>query len=267
MAKKKYILRETSTYRATFIDHKHAINVVRCTPKTEKCATFENVLKWFELTESELTRIINAISIIPQLSPDNGYYYFDDLQIKDIRKVINKFTCSGVTLSRDISRSIRNGFFIEVDKLPSDEDDTEETAGSENGSCNGELNKDQSEKYNKKYVDSTRRKNKKLIKKKFIIGKKYFLKVKSVTDFEHIYKIYELKKFIYSINNRSVNVVIMKRINGEDGEISTTFTLNRNDCAKYHIKYEKGLEVFPMQLNWCIVNEDNVKFKKALNEQ
>ena len=60
----------------------------------------------------------------------------------------------------------------------------------------------------------------------------------------------------------------MKRLNQPDNKrTNTMFTLNKADCAKYHIKYESGLQVLPMELNWCPVNENSVKFKEFLGDE
>lgn len=253
---KKYIYRNSQVFRAQFIDDKHAINVARnIVPQDERYFRgIEKFCKDYGIDMSDFKKIAKTISIEPELNPEDGVYYLNKNQYADMDSVVNSFLHSGNSLSKDISAAIRHKTFIEVDAIP--EIETKEVKQNETEEYNN----------NKKFVDSVRRRNKREIGKKFIVGKKYFLKVRSITN-NHLYKIYELKKFIYSINNRTVNVVVMKRINDTDDETNTTFTLNRTDCAKYHIKYEKGLQVFPMELNWCPVNENNVKFKEALKNE
>lgn len=253
---KKYIYRNSQVFRAQFIDDKHAINVARnIVPQDERYFRgIEKFCKDYGIDMSDFKKIAKTISIEPELNPEDGVYYLNKNQYADMDSVVNSFLHSGNSLSKDISTAIRHKTFIEVDAIP--EIETKEVKQNETEEYNN----------NKKFVDSVRRRNKREIGKKFIVGKKYFLKVRSITN-NHLYKIYELKKFIYSINNRTVNVVVMKRINDTDDETNTTFTLNRTDCAKYHIKYEKGLQVFPMELNWCPVNENNVKFKEALKNE
>lgn len=253
---KKYIYRNSKVFRAQFIDDKHAINVARnIVPQDERYFRgIEKFCKDYGIDMSDFKKIAKTISIEPELNPEDGVYYLNKNQYADMDSVVNSFLHSGNSLSKDISTAIRHKTFIEVDAIP--EIETKEVKQNETEEYNN----------NKKFVDSVRRRNKREIGKKFIVGKKYFLKVRSITS-NHLYKIYELKKFIYSINNRTVNVVVMKRINDTDDETNTTFTLNRTDCAKYHIKYEKGLQVFPMELNWCPVNENNVKFKEALKNE
>ena len=73
--------------------------------------------------------------------------------------------------------------------------------------------------------------------KKFVIGQVYMLRQKSVCGSKEIVKKYVLKKFIYTSKNEILNVLILKQI---EGPVGTIFTLNRNDCKRYHIKYEPG---------------------------
>lgn len=86
-----------------------------------------------------------------------------------------------------------------------------------------------------------------LVKKKFVVGNKYMLKQKSVCGSKEIVKKYICKKFIYTVKDEILNILILKQIDGPRG---TIFTLNRNDCKRYHIKYEPGLQVFSMEFNW-----------------
>ena len=59
-----------------------------------------------------------------------------------------------------------------------------------------------------------------------------------------------VKKTIYSIKDREVNIVIMKQVSGSE---STKFTLSKEDCLKFHLKFEEGLQVFSMELDWKLV--------------
>lgn len=86
-----------------------------------------------------------------------------------------------------------------------------------------------------------------LVKKKFVVGKKYMLRQKSVCGSREIIKKYVCKKFIYTVKDELLNILILKQVEGPKG---TIFTLNRNDCKRYHIKYEPGLQVFSMEFNW-----------------
>ena len=100
-------------------------------------------------------------------------------------------------------------------------------------------------------VEVTKRKAKNnakaLVKKKFVVGKKYMLRQKSVCGSREIIKKYVCKKFIYTVKDELLNILILKQVEGPKG---TIFTLNRNDCKRYHIKYEPGLQVFSMEFNW-----------------
>lgn len=86
---------------------------------------------------------------------------------------------------------------------------------------------------------------KKLIGKKFKLGALYNLRSKA----SKVVRTYQLKKIIWAVNDNPINVVIMKQIAGPS---SIVFTLNKCDCKQFHIKYEEGLQVFSMTLNWVL---------------
>lgn len=84
-------------------------------------------------------------------------------------------------------------------------------------------------------------------KNKYYIGDIYMLRRKSIDGSQEIIKTFILKKYIYTIKNETINVLICKQI---DGPRNNIYTLNKTDCAKYHIKFEPGLQVFPMSMNF-----------------
>ena len=90
---------------------------------------------------------------------------------------------------------------------------------------------------------------------KWIVGNQYKLRFKGKAGIRGYEKVYVLKKFIYTIKQDVVNVVIMKQISGPKSAI---FTLTKSDCVHYHIKYEPGLQVMAMDLNWIPCTETNV---------
>lgn len=87
---------------------------------------------------------------------------------------------------------------------------------------------------------------------KWVVGRKYKLRFKGKAGLRGYEKTYVLKKFIYTIGENTVNVVIMKQIAGPKSAI---FTLTKVNCIHYHIKYEPDLQVMSMSLNWIPVNE------------
>lgn len=89
-----------------------------------------------------------------------------------------------------------------------------------------------------------KRQEKKKINKKFVVNHTYHLRTKLNNENR---KIFVLKKFIYTINDLPVNILILKQLSGEKNKI---FTLSREECKILHIKYEDGLQVWPMNLNW-----------------
>jgi hypothetical protein len=89
-----------------------------------------------------------------------------------------------------------------------------------------------------------KRQEKKKINKKFVVNHTYHLRTKLNNENR---KIFVLKKFIYTINDLPVDILILKQLSGEKNKI---FTLSREECKILHIKYEDGLQVWPMDLNW-----------------
>lgn len=108
-----------------------------------------------------------------------------------------------------------------------------------------------------KYV--TKHKAKKKIKTRFKIGRYYFLRIKPKDGSANIVIKYLCKKVVYSVRNIPMNIVIMKQITPYDGR---KFTLDRHECEKFHIKFEPGLEVWPMEMNWIPERKDYYDSKK-----
>jgi hypothetical protein len=87
---------------------------------------------------------------------------------------------------------------------------------------------------------------------KWVNGNIYKLRVRGKFGIRGYERRYVLKKFIYNVKNVPVNVVIMKQLSGPR---STTFTLSKSDCIRFHIKYEDGLQVMSMAMNWIPSND------------
>jgi hypothetical protein len=90
-------------------------------------------------------------------------------------------------------------------------------------------------------------KAKEKVKRKFVVGELISLKTKSKCGSKEVIKGYKVIKFFYTINDIETNAVVVKQIYGPQSQI---YTLNIHDCQKLHIKYEPGLQVFSMNLNW-----------------
>ena len=102
------------------------------------------------------------------------------------------------------------------------------------------------QKYNCQEQYNFKLRIKKAINKKFKIGQQYSLKItKKNSSFNPVYKTFILKKFAYKIKEKELPILIMKQI---DGPKNNMFTLSKNDCLLYHVKYEDGLQVFSMNL-------------------
>jgi hypothetical protein len=90
------------------------------------------------------------------------------------------------------------------------------------------------------------------IGKKFIVGHKYMLRFKN-KGIPTITSVYECKQYVYTMDTAEINMVIMKRLKGKNpGKI---YTLSRTDAKRLHVKFEPGLECFPMDMNWLPYNE------------
>ena len=87
------------------------------------------------------------------------------------------------------------------------------------------------------------------VKQKFIVGHTYKLAYRKQTEY-YKQKEFVLIKYIYAIKNTPVNILVMKEINPAPSTGQVKFTLNYVDCQKFHIKYQPGLEVYSMDLNW-----------------
>ena len=93
----------------------------------------------------------------------------------------------------------------------------------------------------------SKRKAKEKVRRKFVVGELISLKTKSKCGSKEVIKGYKVVKFFYTINDIETNALVLKQIYGPQSQI---YTLNIHDCRKLHIKYEPGLEVFSMNLNW-----------------
>ena len=95
------------------------------------------------------------------------------------------------------------------------------------------------------------------IKYRFKIGDHYMLRIKSKSRSQHIKRIYEIKQIIWSMNEIPIQAVVVKQIAGPNSNI---MTLNIHDCKRLHVKYEAGLQVLSMKLNWIkLKNKDERK--------
>jgi len=81
---------------------------------------------------------------------------------------------------------------------------------------------------------------------KYKIGDIVVLKGKIKDGSKRLIKKFEVKKVIWSIKSKPMNILILKQLEG----VNNNRTLDKNDCKKYHIKYEEGLQAYSMMLNF-----------------
>lgn len=92
---------------------------------------------------------------------------------------------------------------------------------------------------------------KSLVSTRYKIGDILMLKSKIRNGSKKNYKKFEVKKIIWSINANPVNVLILKQISGQ----VTNMSMSKNDCKRYHIKYEENLQVYSMMMNFIKINK------------
>lgn len=157
----------------------------------------------------------------------------------DIDKMVKQATTiNGMSIDEYINKTIRNAMAGTQTVMGSHTQDFQrifvETAS-------GETSDGVEEKQKKPVVPK-----KPVVKKekKFIIGEHYVIYPMKNKDLRREYVV---KKTIYTIRDREVRILIMKQVGGSR---STKYTLNKADCLKFHIKFEEGLEVFSMDMDW-----------------
>lgn len=91
---------------------------------------------------------------------------------------------------------------------------------------------------------------------RYKIGDYYALNVLNVNKENTLVGLYKVVKFIYTISDTPVSIVIMKL---ELGNCSQRQTLSYNDCKSFHIKYEPDLYVFPMSTRFQKLTKKDVK--------
>lgn len=89
------------------------------------------------------------------------------------------------------------------------------------------------------------------VKTRYKIGDMVILRGKIKDGSERIVKKFEVKKIIWSIHANPVNILILKQLEGPNNNRS----LDKEDCKKYHIKYEPGLQVYSMMLNFSKIHK------------
>lgn len=81
---------------------------------------------------------------------------------------------------------------------------------------------------------------------RYKIGDILILRGKIRDGSPELIKKFEVKKVIWSIKEVPVNILILKQLEG----VNNNMSLTKNDCKRYHIKYEEGLQVYSMGLNF-----------------
>lgn len=99
-------------------------------------------------------------------------------------------------------------------------------------------------------------KAKESVSNKYKIGDILVLRGKIRDGSKRLVKVFEVKKIIWSVKSQIVNVLVLKQLEGPNNNR----TLTKDDCKKYHIKYEPGLQVYSMNIGFS-------KRKKYINNE
>lgn len=88
------------------------------------------------------------------------------------------------------------------------------------------------------------------------VGKLYGLQGQSCDDFEMPINVFMCKGVVREYHGITLDVVIMKHVEGEEGQI---FSLTRSDCNLLGIEYEPRLQVFPIDFNWIPIEHQDIR--------
>lgn len=123
-----------------------------------------------------------------------------------------------------------------------------------------EKTRERREKVNYRVKYKAKHEAKRKMNKRFKVGKNYILRIKPKDGSREVIMGFQCKKFIYTMNDMPMNIVIMKQLYGDEGK---KYTLDRHECQKFHVKYEPGLEVWPMGVNWIPEKKQNPQKNSA----
>ena len=93
---------------------------------------------------------------------------------------------------------------------------------------------------------------KKLVQVRYKVGDVIALRSKIRDGSKKDYRKFIVRKIIWSIHSNPVNIIIAQQISGN----VTNMSLTKADCKKYHIKYEKNLQVYSMFMNFIKVTKN-----------
>ena len=86
-------------------------------------------------------------------------------------------------------------------------------------------------------------------------------------DFENTERVYEIVDKVNEVYSIQINGLIVKQVSGEKSMI---FSLTNDDCKELGIEYEPCLQLFPINMKWCIpkseMEEINFNIEKSKEE-
>lgn len=106
-------------------------------------------------------------------------------------------------------------------------------------------------------------KNKNENPNKFIVGRKYALKSFECEGFKMEDKIFELVANISNVDDVEMECFVMRQISGPSNMI---FSLTKYDCELMGIEFQNGLQIFPKDLNWQLIEDEKEnQLKEEIN--
>lgn len=97
---------------------------------------------------------------------------------------------------------------------------------------------------------------------RFVVGNKYSLTSDECEGFTMRTNIYELVRVVDTVNDIEFKSLVMKPI---DIGSTTIYSLTRTDCQKLGIEFQEGLQLFPKDLDWKVIDDKPKKKVIDLN--
>ena len=82
--------------------------------------------------------------------------------------------------------------------------------------------------------------------------------------FEITERVYRVIDFLPILNGIHIDGVIVKQVSGEDSMI---FSLTKEDCKTIGIKFEQGLQLFPINMNWQLPKSEREKIEEKAKKE
>ena len=95
-------------------------------------------------------------------------------------------------------------------------------------------------------------------KYRYRVGEKYSLRQKGPDGAVLNEMTFQVRKFVYTVGVNPVNIVIMKQLSGKP---CSRRCISHLDASLFHLKYEPGLFIFPMNTNFFKISDVQLERK------